>query len=56
MGKATFCRKSLAPSSPRTPLLDREELMSGNATGINFGDEQDWRGKVFENRLEKRQV
>jgi hypothetical protein len=30
--------------------------MSGNATGINFGDEQDWRGKVFENRLEKRQV
>jgi hypothetical protein len=30
--------------------------MSGNATGINFGDEQDWREKVFENQLEKRQV
>jgi hypothetical protein len=31
---------------PTTPFLDREGLMSGNATGINFGDEQDWRGKI----------
>jgi hypothetical protein len=38
------------------PFLDREGLKSGNATGINFGDEQDWRGEVFENRLEERQV
>jgi hypothetical protein len=30
--------------------------MSGNWSGINFGDEQDWKGKVFENQLEKRQV
>ncbi len=30
--------------------------MSGNATGINFGDEKDWWGKVFENQLEKREV
>ena len=30
--------------------------MSGNATGINFDDEHNWRGKVLENRLEKLQV
>ena len=41
---------------PRTPFLDREGLMSGSATGISFGDEQDCRGEVFENQLEKRQV
>ena len=32
---------------PRSPFLDREGLMSGDATGINYGDEQEWwRGSV----------